>query len=146
MGIILNGMPKNKIKTPRCENCRYFLCDTIYKTDGICLLDNEYTRPHRVCYKLHTDNQRREAKNLNFDKMTNLKKMTKRASEELEYDKLHANEKEKGGFFDLPKIETCNNPSHNPPTHLCIPPGKGYKHICPGCGYTITLISPQVML
>lgn len=43
-------------------------------------------------------------------------------------------EKLKGGFFDLPKIERCNHPEHDFPKYLCIPPGKGYTHVCPGCG------------
>lgn len=44
------------------------------------------------------------------------------------------------GFFDLPKDETCIHPEHNPPTGLYIPPGKGYRHVCPGCGVAQTLI------
>lgn len=53
----------------------------------------------------------------------------------------HHNDDNKGGFFDLDKEERCMDLSHNPPTHLCIPAGKGYKHVCPSCGYTITLKS-----
>lgn len=48
---------------------------------------------------------------------------------------------EKGGFFDLIKEKTCNHSEHEPPTHLYIPPGKGYRHICPGCG-EIKVITP----
>lgn len=44
------------------------------------------------------------------------------------------------GFFDLPKTETCQHPEHSPPTGLYIPPGKGYKHVCKGCGWAQTLI------
>lgn len=29
---------------------------------------------------------------------------------------------------------SCIHPEHNPPMHICIPPGKKYVHICPGCG------------
>lgn len=47
----------------------------------------------------------------------------------------------KNGFYDLPKDETCRHPEHNPPTHLYIPPGKGYRHVCPSCG-KITNITP----
>ncbi|WKL16589.1 hypothetical protein QYQ99_03265 [Comamonas testosteroni] len=36
-------------------------------------------------------------------------------------------------FFDLPSDKTCIHPGHNPPTGLYIPPGKGYRHVCPGC-------------
>ena len=48
----------------------------------------------------------------------------------------------KSGFFDLPKQESCNHPEHNPPTHLHIPEGKGYRHVCPGCGKQVILKNP----
>lgn len=54
------------------------------------------------------------------------------------------NSRNKGGFFDLVNEKKCNNPSHNPPTHLHIPQGKGYRHICPSCGKETILIPPQV--
>ena len=41
---------------------------------------------------------------------------------------------EKGGFFDLPLSQHCTHPQHRFPTMLYIPPGKGYRHVCPGCG------------
>ena len=48
----------------------------------------------------------------------------------------------RGGFEDDPQtFKMCTNPSHNPPTHLYIPYGKVYRHICPGCGYEIVLRS-----
>ena len=55
--------------------------------------------------------------------------------------------KKKSGFFDLdnPKI-ICNDPNHNPPAHVHIPPGKGYHHICPTCGTTKDVIPQQVTL
>lgn len=53
---------------------------------------------------------------------------------------------EKSGFFDLPKIEICTHPEHNPPTMLHIPQGKGYKHICPACGKVRILMPQQVSL
>jgi len=53
---------------------------------------------------------------------------------------------EKGGFFDLPKQEICNHPSHNPPQFIHIPFGKGYKHICPACGKESILIPQQITL
>lgn len=52
--------------------------------------------------------------------------------------------KEKSGFFDLEKNSACSNPEHKPPTHLHIPQGKGYKHICPSCGQISILIPPQI--
>ena len=39
-----------------------------------------------------------------------------------------------GEFFDLPRDQSCIHPEHNPPSGLYIPPGKGYRHTCPGCG------------
>ena len=50
------------------------------------------------------------------------------------------------GFFDLPNIEKCKDPSHKPPTHIHIPRGKGYRHVCPSCGKVIDLIPPQITL
>lgn len=52
----------------------------------------------------------------------------------------------KGGFFDLPKEKSCKHREHNPPTHICIPRGKGYRHVCPGCGNVTTIIPPQISL
>lgn len=49
-----------------------------------------------------------------------------------------------GGFFDLPNIERCNHPEHEPPKHLYIPQGKWYKHICPNCGKVSVLVPPQI--
>ena len=49
-----------------------------------------------------------------------------------------------GGFFDLDLPKKCNNPSHEPPTHIHIPQGKGYRHICPSCGKVTDLIPPQI--
>ena len=50
----------------------------------------------------------------------------------------------KGGFYDLPKNESCTDVNHNPPSHLYIPPGKGYKHICPTCGKLTNLVPLQI--
>ena len=50
----------------------------------------------------------------------------------------------KGGFFDLDKKKICNHPEHNPPTHLYIPQGQGYLHICPACQKEMKLIPPQI--
>lgn len=52
--------------------------------------------------------------------------------------------RDKGGFFDLTKDETCRHKSHNPPMFIYIPNGKGYKHICPSCGKITNLITPQI--
>lgn len=38
------------------------------------------------------------------------------------------------GYFKLPEPRTCTNPFHTPPMHIYVPPGMGYRHICPACG------------
>lgn len=40
----------------------------------------------------------------------------------------------------------CMSPDHFPPTHLYIPPGSVYVHVCSGCGMSTRLISPHVTL
>lgn len=47
------------------------------------------------------------------------------------------------GFFDLPVIKKCNHPEHNPPSHINIPYGKGYKHVCPSCKAVSIIVPPQ---
>lgn len=54
--------------------------------------------------------------------------------------------KNKSGFFDLPEINICKDSEHNPPTHLYIPPGKGYKHVCPSCNRVVYITPPQISL
>lgn len=48
------------------------------------------------------------------------------------------------GFFPLPVAQTCHNPGHNFPSGLYIPPGKGYTHVCPGCGSVSVGMNPGV--
>lgn len=57
-----------------------------------------------------------------------------------------ANEHDRqSGFFKLPERQKpCLDMAHNPPSHLYIPPGHGYRHICPSCGRMAILISPDV--
>ena len=38
----------------------------------------------------------------------------------------------------------CKDVMHQPPQHLYIPPGKIYVHVCPTCGYTVTIKSPDI--
>lgn len=49
-------------------------------------------------------------------------------------------------FFDLPLDTTCRHPEHKPPTGLYIPPGKGYKHVCPTCGVEQLLLGDRFTL
>ena len=53
---------KNKLKPVRCDNCKHFDEDVNYKGEGVCNKDGEYTREHRVCNKLPSDDDRRNAK------------------------------------------------------------------------------------
>lgn len=48
------------------------------------------------------------------------------------------------GFFDLPMPQRCTDPSHNFPMHLYIPPGKGYRHVCPSCGSVQEVANPGI--
>ena len=49
-------------------------------------------------------------------------------------------------FFDLPSDKTCIHPEHEPPTGLYIPPGKGYRHVCPACKTVKDVIPPDYSL
>lgn len=56
--------------------------------------------------------------------------------------KRSAIEKEESGFEDDPTWnpkDMCLDPSHNPPTHISIPFGKQYRHVCPTCGFVAIL-------
>lgn len=55
-------------------------------------------------------------------------------------------EPKKGGFEDIPIQERCLNPQHNPPSHLCIPAGKQYRHVCPGCDVEVVMRSPMISM
>ena len=52
---------KYQLKAVSCGNCKFF---RRYKetTEGTCDKDDEYTREHRVCHKLPTNEDRRNAK------------------------------------------------------------------------------------
>ena len=53
---------KKKLKNVRCDNCKYFNQPDKNKYDGWCTKDDTYTAEHRVCNKLPTDEDRRNAK------------------------------------------------------------------------------------
>lgn len=53
---------------------------------------------------------------------------------------------QKPGFFDLKELQQCFDPSHNPPSHIYIPAGQGYRHICPTCKSTVTLRGSDVTM
>jgi hypothetical protein len=47
---------------------------------------------------------------------------------------------DKSGMEPIPDYQPpCCNPGHQPPTHLYIPPGQQYRHICPSCGFTVVI-------
>lgn len=48
----------------------------------------------------------------------------------------------RSGFFEVPQVSRCTHPEHEFPTMLHIPPGKGYRHICPRCGKATTAVAP----
>ena len=50
------------MKPLQCKNCKHFVRDIFYKSEGICNNDGRYTREHRVCNLLDTDKQKRDAK------------------------------------------------------------------------------------
>jgi hypothetical protein len=57
------------------------------------------------------------------------------------------NTPKKGGFEPLEPsefAEPCISPSHNPPTHLYIPPGQQYRHVCPCCGMEVVMRPTQI--
>ena len=59
--------------------------------------------------------------------------------------KNNINSDSESGFFDLEDdIKRCTHPNHNPPSHMHIPQGKGYRHVCPGCGGVQNVIPLQI--
>jgi len=49
--------------------------------------------------------------------------------------------KRESGFEDDRSswMKMCKDPEHNPPTHLVIPRGKIYRHVCPSCGREVVV-------
>ena len=73
------------MKPVQCKNCKHFVRDIFYKSEGICGIDGKDTREHHVCNLLDTDENRREtngsgiAEGRNFkDKSFNLVQMPNR--------------------------------------------------------------------
>ena len=50
------------IKPVQCKNCKHYEEDKNYKGEGKCNNDGRYTREHRVCNLLDTDEKRRNDK------------------------------------------------------------------------------------
>lgn len=55
-------MPKNKIRTPQCGECRNFCRDANALYQGMCAIDKQVVREIHVCSKLPTDRDRSNAK------------------------------------------------------------------------------------
>lgn len=51
-----------KLRNVVCENCKFFKRHKEYTFEGICTKDNQYTREYRVCDKLPTNTDKRNAK------------------------------------------------------------------------------------
>lgn len=49
------------MKPVQCKNCKHFVRDIFYKSEGVCNNDGRYTREHRVCNLLDTDEKKRNA-------------------------------------------------------------------------------------
>jgi hypothetical protein len=45
---------------------------------------------------------------------------------------------------DWNDLVSCNDPSHNFPSHLWIPPGQSHTHKCPRCGQETTVTAPII--
>jgi len=54
----------------------------------------------------------------------------------IEDDPYYGN-KGKSYYYKTPYF--CTHPSHNPPMFISIPPGKIYRHVCPGCSANFIL-------
>lgn len=57
-------------------------------------------------------------------------------------DNMKGDEDKKSGFFPLKIEKGCQDRSHNPPSHMVIPQGQGYRHVCPSCG-NVQIVIPQ---
>ena len=69
--------------------------------------------------------------------------MYEQIDEWIKHNKTQQQAEEKSGFYDLePYEEHCGHPEHEFPMHLNIPPGKGYKHVCPSCGKVTKISNP----
>lgn len=47
-------------------------------------------------------------------------------------------DKKESGFETIDE-HACHHPEHFGPTHLYIPAGQQYRHVCPGCGQNTIL-------
>jgi hypothetical protein len=50
----------------QCNNCNHYEENKNYKGEGECNIDGRYTRNHRVCNLLDTDEKRRNANKMNI--------------------------------------------------------------------------------
>lgn len=52
----------------------------------------------------------------------------------------------KSGFFPLEEQKICRDLQHNPPSHMVIPPGQGYLHVCPSCQRQVKIFPQTVSM
>jgi hypothetical protein len=48
------------------------------------------------------------------------------------------------GFIKRAEHQMCRSLSHNPPTHMVIPYGYDYKHVCPQCGHVSYVLNNSI--
>lgn len=53
--------------------------------------------------------------------------------------------KEQSGFEDDMTPKRCLHPEHQPPSHLFIPQGKVYRHVCPSCGFVMRIKPVEII-
>jgi len=51
-----------QLKPVRCDNCKFYNHDNNYSGEGKCNKSGEYTRDHRICNLLPTNEDKRNAK------------------------------------------------------------------------------------
>jgi hypothetical protein len=55
-----------------------------------------------------------------------------------------------GGLEPIPGYEDykrgmCTSPMHAPPTHICVPEGMRYRHVCSACGKESFVYPPTLV-
>lgn len=55
-----------------------------------------------------------------------------------------ANPGEVSHYEDVTANEPCVGLNHNPPSHIYVPAGKVYVHVCPTCGFKVKIGSNSV--
>lgn len=58
------------------------------------------------------------------------------------------NEKKQSGFEPIPEPikPICRDSEHFPPSHMVIPQGQQYRHVCRSCGAEVVIRPPEYTL